>query len=190
MAESHLGWVTGNWFPRVRDPDSADPCNGSRPPEEHSHFSTDASEFGSYDADGQQVDNGDYVLVDDDTLSFPSHAAEFGFEGPLLVDFAAEGDTATLEVQMPADCSGPCADAYAWALSAFYEADPWEHEPSFSLNDLAHLGARQPMTRYEAAASGSPGRCWRRPGGLKPLSVSSPIGSDSTSSSTLRAPAG
>jgi hypothetical protein len=129
LAESHLGWVTGNWFPEGAEPDPADPCNGSRPAEEHSHFFTDAGEFGSYDADGEQVDNGDYELVDDGTLSFPSHAAEFGFDGDVLVDFAVDGDSATFEVQMPSGCADACADAYAWALSAFYEADPWDREP-------------------------------------------------------------
>jgi len=130
LAESHLDWVTGNWLPEGADPDPSDPCHGARPAEEHSHFFTDDGGFGSYDDDGEQVDNGDYLLVDVDTLSFPSHAAEFGFAGDLLVDFTVGGNAATFEVQLPAGCGGTCADAYAWALSAFYDGEAWDREPA------------------------------------------------------------
>jgi hypothetical protein len=128
LVDSHIGWVIGNWFPEGWEPNLADPCEGARPAEEHSHFFTAAGEFGSYDANGEQVDDGDYVLVDDNTLGFPSHAAEFGYDGDLLVEFTVNGDTATFAVQMPDDCTAACADAYAWALSAFYEADAWGRE--------------------------------------------------------------
>lgn len=129
LVDSHLGWVIGNWFPEGSEPNAADPCAGARPAEEHSHFFTAAGEFGSYDANGEQVDDGDWVLVDGDTLGFPSHAAEFGYDGDLLVDFTVNGDAATFAVQLPDDCTAACADAYAWALSAFYEAEAWGREP-------------------------------------------------------------
>jgi hypothetical protein len=129
LSELQLDWVTGNWVPEGTEPDPADPCKGSRPPEEHSHFFTDTGEFGSSDAHGAQVDDGDYVLVDDDTLSFPSHAAEFGFDGEVLVDFAIAGDSAVFEVKLPSECADGCAIAYAWALSAFFGADPWARVP-------------------------------------------------------------
>ena len=132
LAESQLAWVTGNWLPEGVVPDPADPCAGARPPEEHSHFFTAAGAFGSYDAVGNQVDNGDYVLVDDDTLSFASHAQELGYDGDVIVDFVLDGDLATFAVRMPPDCAGGCAKAYAWAYSAFYEADPWARQPPAS----------------------------------------------------------
>lgn len=128
LAESQLGWVTGNWFAEGTEPGPGGPCDGSRPAEEHSHFFTEAGAFGSTDAQGAQVDDGDYVLVDDDTLSFPSHAREFQYSGEVLVDFGVDGDSATFEVQIPDDCTNTCADAYAWALSAFYQSDTWERE--------------------------------------------------------------
>jgi hypothetical protein len=30
-------------------------------------------------------------MVDDDTVSFPSHAAEFGYDGDLVVDYTGRG---------------------------------------------------------------------------------------------------
>ena len=64
-----------------------------------------------------------------DTLSFPSHAQEFGYAGDVLVDYEIAGDTATFHVQLPDACEAACADAYAWALSAFFDAKTWEREP-------------------------------------------------------------
>lgn len=128
LAESHLEWVTGNWFPEGSEPDAERPCDGSRPAEEHSHFFTDAGGFGSTDAEGAQVDDGDYVLIDEDTVSFPSHATEFGYDGQVLVDVVIDGDSATFEVQIPEDCADSCADAYAWALSAFYQSATWHRD--------------------------------------------------------------
>ena len=105
------------------DPD--DLCAGARPAEEHSHFFTEDGQFGSYDAVGDQVDSGDYAVVDTDTLNFASHAREFGYDGDILVDYAVSGDSATFEVQLPTVCDEHCLEAHAWALSAFYGPDPW-----------------------------------------------------------------
>ena len=98
-------------------------CKEGNPPHAHSHFFTADGQFGSRDPGGQQVDDGDYVLVDADTLEFPSHEREFGYS-PILVDFAVATNV-TFTVRVPASCSGTCADAYAWALSAF-GTNPWE----------------------------------------------------------------
>jgi hypothetical protein len=127
LAESHAEWIVGNW---VGDPaevewDPDDVCADARPAEEHSHFFTEDGQFGSYDAEGDQVDSGDYAAVDTDTLSFPSHSAEFGYDGDILVDYAVSGDSATFGVQLPTECHDACLEAHAWALSAFYGPDPW-----------------------------------------------------------------
>jgi hypothetical protein len=98
-------------------------CAEGDPPHAHSHFFTAAGAFGSRDPGGAQVDDGDYVLVAPDTLEFPSHEKEFGYT-PILVKFVVDS-AATFSVQVPASCSGTCADAYAWALSAF-GTNPWE----------------------------------------------------------------
>ena len=91
---------------------------------EHSHFFTDDGAFGSHDEHGDEVDHGDYELVDEDTLAFPSHASEFGYDGDLVVDFQIEGDIVTFDVVLPEPCEDTCTDAYAWALSAF-ASGPW-----------------------------------------------------------------
>jgi hypothetical protein len=62
-------------------------------------------------------------LVDENTVSFPSHAVEFGYDGDLVVDYAVSGDVATFDVDLP-ESSDKCAHAYAWALSAF-ASGPW-----------------------------------------------------------------
>jgi hypothetical protein len=101
--------------------DPSDLCANARPPEEHSHFFTADGQFGSLDAEGNQVDASTYVIVDQDTLSIGSAGAPSG----VLVDYAVEGDSATFKVTIPDDCAADCLEAYAGALSAFYDGDPW-----------------------------------------------------------------
>jgi len=108
LLESHADWA----------------CVEGSPPKPHSHFFTEDGQFGSHDPGKVQVDDGDYTLVDADTVSFPSHSQEFGFD-PILVDFGVVDGNMTFEVQVPDDCTDKCADAYAWALSAF-GTNPWE----------------------------------------------------------------
>jgi hypothetical protein len=127
LAESHAIWIIGNWVgdPADVDADPNDLCADARPAEEHSHFFTADGEFGSYDAQGDQVDGGDFAVVDIDTVSFPSHSTEFGYEGDILVDYAVSGNSAEFEVQLPSECDEACLEAHAWALSAFFGPDPW-----------------------------------------------------------------
>ena len=125
LAETHVGWLQGNFFGGEPGPTSGDPCAGARGPLEHDHFFTTANVFGSHDENGEEVDHGDFEVVDEDTVGFPSHADEFGYEGDLAVDYTVDGEVVTFEVSLPEDCVGACADAYAWALSAF-ASGPWE----------------------------------------------------------------
>ena len=118
-------WIVGNWVGEGETRARGEECDGARPPEEHSHFFTETWMFGSLDANGEQVDFGDFGLVDEDTLSFPSHSQEFGYAGDILVDFAVDGDTATFTVDMPTTCEDACRVAHAWALSAFFDAEDW-----------------------------------------------------------------
>jgi hypothetical protein len=124
LAESHVEWLQGNFFAGQPGPTEGDPCEGAIGPIEHDHFFDESGMFGSHDENGEEVDNGDYV-VDGGTVSFPSHAAEFGYDGELVVDFSVEGDVITFSVVLPESCVEQCADAYAWALSAF-ASGPWE----------------------------------------------------------------
>jgi len=126
LAESQLDWIIGNW---VGDPagevHADDVCEDARPPEEHSHFFTADGQFGSYDAAGEQVDNGNYAVVEPGILSFASHAAEFGYDGDILVRYTVSGDSAEFEVLMPSECDEACSLAHAWAISAFFGPEPW-----------------------------------------------------------------
>jgi hypothetical protein len=129
LATSHTAWAQGNFFGGAGTPPAERPCEGALGPLEHDHFflgnGIDDGTFGSHDQAGQQVDDGDFTVVDGDTLAFPSHAREFGYTGDLVVDYAIEGDTAHFDVKLPASCEAPCQDAYAWALSAF-ASGPWQ----------------------------------------------------------------
>jgi hypothetical protein len=125
LAESHRDWLQGNFFGGDPGPTKGDVCKGARGPLEHDHFFTAAGAFGSHDENGEEVDNGDFVVVDEDTVSFPSHAAEFGYDGDLVVDYAISGDVVTFDVALPESCADKCADAYAWTLAAF-ASGPWE----------------------------------------------------------------
>lgn len=124
LAASHAGWLQGNFFGGEEGPSTGDPCAGAEGPLEHSHWFTETGGFGSHDQDGQEVDGGDYTLVDSDTLSFPSHSTEFGYAGDILVDFAIDDGVATFQVNIPDSCDAHCQDAHAWALSAF-SSGPW-----------------------------------------------------------------
>lgn len=125
LAESHRGWLQGNFYGGEPGPESGDACASAEGPLEHSHWFTPEGGFGSHDQDGEEVDGGDFALIDEDTLSFPSHSAEFGYDGEILVDFEVRADgLAIFTVQVPGNCDARCQDAYGWALSAF-SSGPW-----------------------------------------------------------------
>ena len=125
LAESHVGWLQGNFFGGEPGPTSGDPCAGAEGRLEHDHFFTEAGGFGSHDQNGEEVDHGDFEVVDDQTVSFPSHATEFGYDGDLIVGYTVDGDVVVFDVVVPESCVDRCADSYAWALSAF-ASGPWE----------------------------------------------------------------
>lgn len=118
-------FVVGNFVGEAATPEPGHECDDAQPPEEHSHFFTADGEFGSLDAEGAQVDDGRYELVDADTLSFASHGRGFGYDGDILVDFTTDGDTATFTVNVPDPCEDACRLAHGWALSAFFGPTEW-----------------------------------------------------------------
>lgn len=109
--------VGGGYFTGVNQIDEADLCKGATEVE-HSHFFTDSGGFGSNDETGAQVDDGDYKIIDAQTLTFPSHAQEFSDD--ITVHYLVEGDTLTFDVVVPDPCTGNCPAATGWAISAFY----------------------------------------------------------------------
>jgi hypothetical protein len=109
--------VGGGYFSSASQVRAAAPCTGARD-KKHSHFFTVGLAFGSRDERGKQVDDGDYKLIAANTLSFPSHAKEFGYK--VTVRYSIVGGKLSFRVVVPKPCGGKCRDATAWALSAFY----------------------------------------------------------------------
>jgi hypothetical protein len=123
LDEYEAEWAA-NFYGGSPVPTGGSVCQGARTPVEHSHFFTPSGQFGSRDENRQQVDDGNYVARDADTLAFPSHATEFGYAGDLVVDYAIKDDVLAFDVTLPQPCDSSCRDAYAWALSAF-ASGPW-----------------------------------------------------------------
>jgi hypothetical protein len=118
-------WVVGNYVAEGAEA-PGDACADAKPAVPHSHFFTKDGQFGSRDEHGRQVDDGDYEVVDADTLSFPSATRDFGSDQDVLVDYAIEGDEVRFVVTVPASCDGGCRVAYGWAMSAFFGPHPFE----------------------------------------------------------------
>ncbi len=121
--------VVGNgWLPEVSAPEAiADPtrlCAGAVA-REHSHFFTDNGEFGSLDWNGDQVDDGTYELVDNDTFTIPYVFDDESIE--MVFDFRIDGDSITFDPQLPDDCkSAHCREAASWAVAVAYDGLSWE----------------------------------------------------------------
>jgi hypothetical protein len=120
LADPSNGWLPGG---EIADP--THPCEGAVP-REHSHFWTESGTFGSYDWNGNQVDEGTYEIIDDDTLVMP-----YGFEQgpPIQVEFRYEirGDTLALNPVIPSGCStAHCLEAALWSVSVAYAGETWE----------------------------------------------------------------
>ncbi len=126
LADQVQSLVVPNFVPQGAAAPSGHECDNAGAPVAHTHFFTADGRFGSRDQNGQQVDDGDYVLVDDRTLSFPSHARDFDFAGSILVGFTVTADTMNFKLQIPDHCEGACRVAYGWALSAFYGPTPFQ----------------------------------------------------------------
>jgi hypothetical protein len=110
------------WLPDVTDQskikDPAHPCAGAVPLR-HSHFFTADGLFGCRDADGHQVDDGTYRLVDDHTIVI---AKEFG---EVTFRYTITGGTAlVLDPQMPACATDGCFAAQ-WAVAMSYPGLTW-----------------------------------------------------------------
>ncbi len=116
-----LEGVTGNAFvPGVRTPDEIadpeDPCEGAVP-RTHAHFFTEDGLFGSLDWNGDQVDDGTYELVGDDTFVVSKEFPDVTFH------YAIDGDSITFEPVIP-ECSPDCFEA-AWSVSVAYPGETW-----------------------------------------------------------------
>jgi hypothetical protein len=92
-------------------PTEADPCHGAKPIQ-HSHGFGEDGSFASYDENGEQVDDGTYVAVDDRTFTLG--------DPPVTVHYRIEGDKATFDVVDPACKPKRCRESAAYVTSVFF----------------------------------------------------------------------
>jgi hypothetical protein len=96
--------------------DPAHPCEGAVP-RTHAHFFTDDGLFGSLDWNGDQVDDGTYELVGEDTFVVSKEFPDVTFH------YAIEGDSITFEPVIP-QCAPSCFEA-AWSVAVAYPGETW-----------------------------------------------------------------
>ncbi len=105
------GWIPGVSTPgQIQDP--TQPCIGAVG-RMHSHFFTADGEFGSRDANGQQVDDGHYEVVDDGTMVITS----------VTFHYTINNDTIAFDPVIP-DCAPTCFEAQ-WSVAVAYPGYTW-----------------------------------------------------------------
>jgi hypothetical protein len=103
---------------QLEDPNH--PCNAAVP-QKHSHFFTADGLFGSRDAEGDQVDDGIYELVSDDSFVIGKE-----FDGGVTFHYEITADDELfLDPVMPACAEAGCFEAQ-WAIAVAYPGLPWE----------------------------------------------------------------
>jgi len=121
--------VVGDYFPDETPQELAakpDLCSGAQPIQ-HSHFFTSTGLFGSLDQYWNQVDDGTYVMVDDDTFMI----------GDATFDFTRQGTTLSLTPRITARqrevaLRHPLAWSTAgWMVAVTYPGTNWKGVPCF-----------------------------------------------------------
>ena len=106
------GWIPGvTQVDQIKDP--THPCRGSIA-RKHSHFFTEDGQFGSLDAQGQQVDDGTYRVVIDDTVVIGEVTFRFQMQGI---------DLLRLTPVIPT-CAPECFEA-GWSVAVAYPGYTW-----------------------------------------------------------------
>ena len=122
MADAVLENIVGNGLiPGVTNvadlADPAQPCAGAVP-RDHAHFFTADGAFGSLDWNGQQVDDGTYEVIDEDTVRIAQ--TEFTYR--------VEGDSLYLDAETP-DCTAVVCDfAAQWPVMVAMPGAAWQRE--------------------------------------------------------------
>lgn len=105
------GWIPGvTKVSQIKDP--THPCVGSVD-RKHSHFFTADGQFGSRDANGQQVDDGQYQVVRD---AFVIDSVTFHYT-------ITDGDTLSITPETP-DCAPSCFEA-GWSIAVAFPGYTW-----------------------------------------------------------------
>jgi hypothetical protein len=111
------GWIPGVSSPdQIKDP--GHPCNGAVPLK-HGHFFTEDGLFGSTDEQGDQVDDGSYEAIDENTIVIKK---EFG---NVTFNYRISNGSLYLDPVMPKCAKSGCFDAQ-WAIAAAYPGLPWD----------------------------------------------------------------
>jgi hypothetical protein len=102
------GVVPSDW-------DSKHPCATALPPTLHSHTFWPNGMFNSYDEHGNQVDDGPWAIIDDQTFTI----------GASTFAYLIMGDALLFEPIVPADCRGQCRDDLGWMYSVSFPGSAW-----------------------------------------------------------------
>jgi hypothetical protein len=122
LRAAHLGTalpdsIAGDgWVPGVTEASQVDPrhpCRGAVA-RVHSHFFTADGQFGSRDADGNQVDDGSYTLVGDDQVVV----------GGVTFHYTIAGDQLALLPTIPS-CRPRCFEAQ-WSVQVAFPGYTWQ----------------------------------------------------------------
>lgn len=106
------GWIPGVSSPeQIQDP--TQPCLGAVG-RIHSHFFTADGEFGSRDANGRQVDDGHYQIIDEGTMVIGTVTFHYTI---------TNNDTIAFEPVIP-DCAPTCFEAQ-WSVAVAYPGYTW-----------------------------------------------------------------
>ena len=97
--------------------DPGQPCAGAVD-REHSHFFTADGAFGSRDFNGDQVDDGEYSLVDADTIVINGQEFQYRVDGDQLELTPEPVDISTCETK-------ECRFMAAWVLLVGMPGTPW-----------------------------------------------------------------
>jgi hypothetical protein len=112
------GWLPGVTSPDdIKDPDR--PCRGAVALK-HTHFFTADGLFGSRDDRGDQVDDGTYKVLDEDTIVISKEFGDVTFNYRIEGD----GDTLLLDPVLP-KCSKSGCFAAQWAVAVAYPGLTW-----------------------------------------------------------------
>lgn len=111
------GWIPGVTSPDgIKDPQH--PCKGAIPLK-HGHFFTEDGLFGSTDAQGDQVDAGNYRVIDKNTVVIEKEFGNVTFGYRITKD-----GSLLLDPVMP-NCTKTGCFAAQWAVAMAYPGLPW-----------------------------------------------------------------
>jgi hypothetical protein len=96
--------------------DPKHPCADAAGPVHYSAAFWEDGTYNAYNPDGQEMDAGEYEIVDRNTILFAR----------LRVGYKIDGDTVVFSFSPPKSCTSGCRKRAAYAISFFYPGMTWE----------------------------------------------------------------